>query len=243
MNKMSQMKNRVSEYLWPASLEYPEQLRHGPGAPEDDVCEAPAGHMWCLVDSSAALAFQSSGWQTDLRKLSGGHGLLVHLHVPPEHPPQAIDDLRQQCNELRSDYDRLKNELQSLMGVVGRIQDVAEGDARKRFAELSAKWKRETRLASNITKKSIHPAYQQIIGMGYAVIRLILMDLAENGPEHWFWALTAITGENPITEEMAGKMEAMTEAWLKWGVTKGFLKDLTPKTKQHSQDLSASAIE
>jgi hypothetical protein len=53
--------------------------------------------------------------------------------------------------------------------------------------------------------------------MGEAAIPLILKDLAENGPDDWFWALTAITDENPITTEIAGNMAVMTEAWLQWG--------------------------
>jgi hypothetical protein len=71
----------------------------------------------------------------------------------------------------------------------------------------------------------MHPAYQKIIGMGEWAIALILRELAENGPDDWFWALTAITDENPITEKMAGDMRAMTEAWLQWGRRAGYLDD------------------
>ena len=61
--------------------------------------------------------------------------------------------------------------------------------------------------------------------MGEPAIPLILKDLADNGPNDWFWALTAITDENPITEEIAGNMVAMTEAWLQWGKGAGYLND------------------
>jgi hypothetical protein len=54
---------------------------------------------------------------------------------------------------------------------------------------------------------------------------LILKDLYENGPNDWFWALTAITDANPISAEMAGNMAAMTEAWLQWGRDAGYLSD------------------
>ena len=95
----------------------------------------------------------------------------------------------------------------------------------ERFKKLAKAWKSETELVSKVTKKVMHPAYQKIIGMGESAIPLILKDLSENGPDDWFWALTAITDENPITEEIAGNMAAMTEAWLQWGRNAGYLKD------------------
>ena len=97
--------------------------------------------------------------------------------------------------------------------------------AEQRFKRLARVWKSETELISKVSKRIIHPAYQKIIGMGDATVPWILMDLAENGPNDWFWALTAITDKNPITKEMAGNMIAMTEAWLAWGKNAGYLKN------------------
>ena len=91
----------------------------------------------------------------------------------------------------------------------------------QRFSLLATKWKNETGLLSNITKKCTHPAYQQIIGMGWEVLPLILRDLKESKAD-WFWALTAITGANPISEEIAGNITRMTEAWLQWARAKGY---------------------
>jgi hypothetical protein len=62
----------------------------------------------------------------------------------------------------------------------------------------------------------------------------MLQDLAENGPEDWFRALTTITGENPITADIRGKLQPMTEAWIKWGASKGYLSDSIQTTKQNS---------
>jgi hypothetical protein len=50
--------------------------------------------------------------------------------------------------------------------------------------------------------------------------RLILEELRED-PDHWFDALTAITGENPVREEY--DFDEATEAWLEWGRKKGIL--------------------
>lgn len=95
----------------------------------------------------------------------------------------------------------------------------------QRFKRLAKTWKAETELVSKVTQRILHPAYQKIIGMGTAAIPLILKDLADNGPDDWFWALTAITEHNPITKKVAGNMAAMTEAWLQWGRKAGYLKD------------------
>ena|ERR1700691_4114556 len=103
----------------------------------------------------------------------------------------------------------------------------------RRFNKLAKIWKSDTELVSKASKKAMHPACQKIIGMGEAAIPLILKDLAANGPDDWFWALTAITDENPITEEMAGNMPAMTEAWLQWGRNAGYLKN-SPKRRNGS---------
>jgi len=65
-------------------------------------------------------------------------------------------------------------------------------------------------------------SYQNIIGMGPAVVPLILKEL-EKEPDHWFWALEAITGENPVGENEAGDLEASARAWVQWGKQKGIL--------------------
>lgn len=103
------------------------------------------------------------------------------------------------------------------------------------FHELAARWRKETAVQPTATAIMSHAAYQQIIGMGQDAVPLILLDLKENGPDHWFWALSAITRENPITEDMAGDLRRMTEAWLAWGQARGFPTNSDPKTPPSSQ--------
>src|ERR1043166_2555129 len=86
----------------------------------------------------------------------------------------------------------------------------------QRFQKLSAQWKQETLYLSNVVKKALHPAYQGIIGLGEPAVPLILEELKWD-PADWFWALTAITGANPVPESSAGKVAEMAEAWLGWG--------------------------
>ena len=67
----------------------------------------------------------------------------------------------------------------------------------------------------------LNPAYQQIVGMGTPAIPLLLQDLKEQ-PDHWFWALRSITGENPISPADRGRLPKMTEAWLQRGNDNGY---------------------
>jgi len=62
----------------------------------------------------------------------------------------------------------------------------------------------------------MHPAYQRIIGMGKDAIPIVLNEMSVR-PGHWFWALRAITGENPVPAGHAGNIKAMSEDWIEWG--------------------------
>jgi hypothetical protein len=91
-----------------------------------------------------------------------------------------------------------------------------------RFSMLKAEWEADTAHLSSITEISMHPAYQQIIGMGPIAIPLILSEMKKQ-PSHWFWALKSITGEDPVLQEHRGKIIQLTEAWLRWGREQGYL--------------------
>jgi hypothetical protein len=90
---------------------------------------------------------------------------------------------------------------------------------------LIKEWRDATRFLSNVSKKISHPLYNQIIAHGNVVVPSLLRDLKDYGPADWFWALTKITGENPISENIAGNMAEMTAAWLEWGRKAGHLND------------------
>ena len=89
------------------------------------------------------------------------------------------------------------------------------------FQELAARWRDETEHLSS-TSVFTHPAYQRIIGMGRPVVPLLLRDLPRT-QSHWFWALRAITGENPVAPEDAGNVQKMMDAWLAWGEAHGLV--------------------
>ena len=91
---------------------------------------------------------------------------------------------------------------------------------RNRFQRLAGQWKEQSRYLSNTAQIAMLPSYQRIIGMGEAVVPLILEDL-QREPDQWFWALEAITEENPIPPDVAGRTTMMAAAWIQWGEATG----------------------
>jgi hypothetical protein len=67
----------------------------------------------------------------------------------------------------------------------------------ERFRNLRERWRDETALSSSVSEIAMNPSYQQIIGLGAAAVPLILREL-DQAPGHWFWALKAITGVDPV---------------------------------------------
>jgi len=91
-----------------------------------------------------------------------------------------------------------------------------------RFGALASRWRAETGVLSSSSARAMHPAYQQIIGMGPAVLPLLLREL-ERAEEGWFWALKPIAGEDPVPPEHRGKHSEMVRDWLQWGRNRGYI--------------------
>ena len=85
-----------------------------------------------------------------------------------------------------------------------------------RFSLLKKQWEEDTAVLSSMSTMAAHPAYQEIISMGKDAIPFLLAELKRE-PAHWFWALKAITGEDPVKPGQRGRMKEMAEAWLAWG--------------------------
>jgi hypothetical protein len=101
-------------------------------------------------------------------------------------------------------------------------QSGAANGLRQTFAQLAEAWREETKFLSFAQQRAVHPAYQRIVGMGWAAVPLILREL-EHQPDHWLWALQAITGEEPARG--ASGLRAAAEAWLRWGRERGLIAD------------------
>jgi hypothetical protein len=70
-----------------------------------------------------------------------------------------------------------------------------------------------------------HPSYLRIVGLargstGNEIERLLLEEL-EAEPDYWFYALTAVTGEDPVQPQ--DDFDGAVNAWLEWGREKGYL--------------------
>lgn len=91
----------------------------------------------------------------------------------------------------------------------------------ERFQSLVSEWRADTQLISSTTSMILHKAYQEIIGLGPVVIPLLLREL-QNKPDHWFAALKALTGVDPVAASDHGRLGAMTAAWLEWGRNQGY---------------------
>jgi hypothetical protein len=96
-----------------------------------------------------------------------------------------------------------------------------DDDLARRFRSLVQDWKDAKVFTSSGSEIALHPAYPQIIGMGKEAIPLILSEL-QREEDHWFWALKAITGEDPVAPGDRGILPKMTEAWLNWAKTHGY---------------------
>lgn len=91
------------------------------------------------------------------------------------------------------------------------------------FRQEADCWKDETRHWSSVKRRFGHPSYLRIIALAkYStnneLERLLLQELRED-PDHWFDALTAVTGEDPIRPEY--NFDEAVDAWLEWGRKKG----------------------
>jgi hypothetical protein len=90
----------------------------------------------------------------------------------------------------------------------------------QRFHFLLSKWKCDTGHLSATREQ--HSAYQEIIKLGDPVVLVILRHIKETS-EHFFIALSEITGENPVKPEHRGYLQLMTEDWLEWGRSNGYI--------------------
>jgi hypothetical protein len=88
--------------------------------------------------------------------------------------------------------------------------------------QLAKQWMDERPRGSEIHEMVKTPSYQAIIVLGYRAVRPLLLMLQQN-PDHWFYALHEITGENPVPIESEGRLIEMASAWIKWGKEHGYL--------------------
>ncbi len=102
-----------------------------------------------------------------------------------------------------------------------KVKQLSPAELTAQFRSLVAEWKAARGHSSSINAWVRLPAYRAIVELGPAVVPLLLEEL-DKEPDHWFWALKELTGENPVTPESRGNVAAMAKCWLQWGDEKGF---------------------
>jgi hypothetical protein len=124
----------------------------------------------------------------------------------------------------RAEYTRFEKSFSFHLHALQISLESYQAEALNReLSELVAEWKKtKQRASSSVLKWVMHPAYQRIIGKGKDAVPFILREL-EREPDHWFWALNAITGEDPVKEEDKGDIAAMSRAWIHWGRQSGYI--------------------
>ena len=94
------------------------------------------------------------------------------------------------------------------------------------FEKLADEWERDRPRGVDIAQMTRHLAYQRIIAMGEPAVPWLLHRLATK-PDHWFVALSAITGAKPVPPESRGRVKEMVQAWLDWGSQQGYELETT----------------
>lgn len=155
------------------------------------------------------------------RKLARSGNWCESRGVKSSNPLSTIFERATPLNIISTSATLEAIEELTMRSFVARLAEIA-GNDEKRFADLTAKWKKETRFSSLEGKIADHPAYREIIAMGRRAIPFILADLEKtNG--RWFTALREITGENPVPRQDGGtKIKTMVAAWIAWGKAHGY---------------------
>lgn len=102
------------------------------------------------------------------------------------------------------------------------LEQQSSGEIRARFQRLADEWKSQSQFLSNTAQMAMLRPYQRIIGMGLPAVPLILEEL-QREPDQWFWALEAITDENPVVPERRGNVRQSAQAWIDWGKQRGLV--------------------
>jgi hypothetical protein len=138
---------------------------------------------------------------------------------------QLIEEAAENAGLNRTAWMRailVRNARHEIQGARARLQrEIADTAAvAEEFSRLAREWKEATAFESSPARLALHPAYQRIIGLGRRALPLILAELRRE-PDHWFWALRSISGENPVPAEKQGDVGAMARLWLDWGHRQG----------------------
>jgi hypothetical protein len=118
-------------------------------------------------------------------------------------------------------YDR--QQFSVILATPEAIAPAAQAD-RLKFQQLVTDWRQQRGAKPSMAQAAMCSAYQNIVGMGQTAVPLLLRQLQSEGatPDHWFWALKAITGVDPVPDNERGDLMRMAQRWLEWGDQQGY---------------------
>jgi hypothetical protein len=137
--------------------------------------------------------------------------------LEPDEPPRMLEAFRRtEPKETAKSRERAPHypsigQSYAYLASAGEARELEDT-----FLQLSRQWREERPPSSFVEDLVLHPAYQRIIGLGQEIVPLILRELQQQ-PDHWFWALHCITGEDPVDTADAGNLNRMADAWVEWG--------------------------
>jgi hypothetical protein len=136
-----------------------------------------------------------------------------------------LDLLLDRLDRLETQLKGCHDDIRVLTKTIASQAKTAADSALKtkvRFDQLVSEWKSFETPSSSAMDLAMHPAYQQIIGMGPIAITWIVSEL-EKEPDHWFWALHCLSGGvDPVSPPNRGDLDAMAAAWIKWAKENGY---------------------
>lgn len=91
------------------------------------------------------------------------------------------------------------------------------------FAELVEQWNVSCGPTSSLMQMITNQNYLRIIGLGRPAVPLLLRELVER-PDHWDWALRAITGVTVTDQVDEGNLARTAAKWILWGKEHGYLQ-------------------
>jgi len=144
---------------------------------------------------------------------------MEYIKAPGTPYPRQWSEPEEVC-ALNSELDKLRVRL-TIDWYDNPEDGLEESNITHQFRLLVREWQLGTETTSSLSKIVMNSAYQKIIGLGPVVVPLILREM-QRSPNHWFWALNALVqDDDPSTG--TSSMKDATNAWLRWGVSKGYL--------------------
>jgi hypothetical protein len=150
----------------------------------------------------------------------------MKVHVEPAAKRLSIKPRDVERTSTESPQDTILDAKSSVPDSAPEGVGMAEEstDINQVFHGLVEQWHRETGGWSNPHKILAHPCYRAIIAMGWAVVPLIIADLADNpDPDFWGPALREITGETvTVAPDDVGRLDEIAKAWVALAEAKGW---------------------